>query len=116
MDWLRWLWWRFWLLAALSGGSAFSQTQTFMVTWNLANPPTEGRVGLRLGISNLELTNSGSQAWPKAGTDQIKLGYRWFGPDNKPLDPTNKDNGYDELRSDLPRIFPRPGGCYSRSF
>jgi hypothetical protein len=93
----------------LSGGNAFSQTQTFMVTWNLANPPTEGRVGLRLGISNLELTNSGSQTWPKAGADQIKLAYRWFGSDNKPLNPTNKDTGYDELRSDLPQDIPPAG-------
>jgi hypothetical protein len=93
----------------LSGGNAFSQTQTFMVTWNLANPPTEGRVGLRLGISNLELTNSGSQTWPKAGADQIKLGYRWFGSDNKPINPTNPDNGYDELRSDLPQDIPPAG-------
>ncbi len=89
----------------VSGGSALSQAQTFKVTWTLANPPTEGRVGLRLGINNLELTNSGSQAWPKTGADQIKLGYRWFGADDKPLDPTT----YDDLRSDLPQDIP-PGG------
>src|SRR6476619_4873425 len=77
------------LLAAgllISGGSALSQTEAFKVTWNLANPPTEGRVGLRLGINNLEWTNSGTQAWPKAGADQIKLSYRWFAADGKPLD------------------------------
>src|SRR4051794_20371989 len=89
----------------VSGGSAYSQAQTFKVTWNLANPPTEGRVGLRLGINNLELTNSGSQTWPRAGADQIRLAYRWFGADNKPLDP----NTYDDLRSDLPQDIP-PGG------
>src|SRR5215217_1998115 len=71
----------------LSGSSAFSQAQTLKVTWSLANQPTEGRSGLRLGINNLELTNSGTQAWPKTGSDQIRLGYRWFGADNKPIDP-----------------------------
>jgi hypothetical protein len=100
------------LLAAgliVSSGNALSQAQNFKVTWNLANPPVEGRVGLRLGINNLELTNSGTQVWPKAGADQIKLGYRWFGADNKPLDPANKDTGYDDLRSDLPQDIPAGG-------
>ncbi|HEX2914810.1 MAG TPA: fibronectin type III domain-containing protein [Chloroflexia bacterium] len=93
----------------LTGGTALSQAQSLKASWNLSNPPTEGRVGLRLSITNLELANDGTQAWPKAGPNQIRLGYRWFGADNKPLDPKNKDNGYDELRADLPQDIP-PGG------
>jgi hypothetical protein len=89
----------------VSGSTALSQTQPFQVSWNLANPPTEGRVGLRLSISNLELTNSGTQVWPKDGNDAIKLGYRWFGSDGKPLGP----GSYDDLRSELPQDIPAGG-------
>ncbi|MBN9392072.1 MAG: Ig-like domain repeat protein [Chloroflexi bacterium] len=89
----------------VSGGRAFSQAQPFQVTWNLANPPTEGRVGLRLSVNNLELTNSGTQVWPKDGTDQLKLAYRWYGSDGNPL----AAGSYDDLRSELPQDIP-PGG------
>lgn len=89
----------------VSGSAAYSQAQPFRVSWNLASQPTDGRVGLRLSINNLELTNSGSQTWPKSGNDQLKLGYRWFGPDGQPL----PNNAYDDLRSELPQDIPAGG-------
>lgn len=94
-----------------TGGIAFSQTpgQGLKATWSLPNPPTEGRVGLRLVINNLELNNSGSLTWPKGGNQQLRLAYRWFNAANQPLDPKNPTNGYDELRADLPQDIP-PGG------
>lgn len=92
-------------------GIAFSQTpgQGLRATFALPTPPTEGRVGLRLVINNLELTNSGSLTWPKGGAQQLRLAYRWFNSSNQPLDPKNPNNGYDELRADLPQDIP-PGG------
>ena len=90
----------------VSGGRAFSQAQPFQVTWNLANPPTEGRVGLRLSVNNLELTNSGTQVWPKDGTDQLKLAYRWYGSGGHPM----------TCAPNCPRIFRREAVCFSPSF
>lgn len=95
----------------LTGRTALSQTPGtgFKVGWNLPNPPTEGRVGLRLSLNNLELANTGTQPWLKAGPNSLRLAYRWFGADNKPLSPQNKDNGYEELRADLPQDIPTGG-------
>jgi hypothetical protein len=89
---------------------ALSQAPAFKVGWTLPSPPTEGRVGLRLTLSNLELSNLGAQVWPKGGNTQLRLGYRWYTADNsKPVDPKNKDNGYEELRADLPQDIPAGG-------
>ena len=93
----------------LSDQPVFSQAQSYKVGWTLANPPTEGRVGLRLSLNGLELTNSGTVAWTKTGPTALKLAYRWFGVDGKPLDPKNKDNGYDVLQADLPQDIPANG-------
>ncbi len=94
----------------LSGRVVYSQAQPLKVEWKIPTTPTDGRVGLRLTINNLELANVGTQPWPKAGTSQLRLAYRWFNADNKqPLDPKNKDNGYEELRADLPQDIPTGG-------
>ncbi len=86
------------------GRIVLAQTPAFKVDWKLPTPPTEGRIGLQMTLVNLELGNLGSQPWPKSGPNQLRLAYRWFTGDNtKPLDPKNKDNGYDELRADLPQ-------------
>jgi hypothetical protein len=95
---------------SLDVGVAFSQAQGFKVGWVLPTQPNEGRVGLRITLANLELTNQGTQPWPKSGNSQLRLAYRWFTADNsKPLDPKNKDNGYEELRADLPQDIPTGG-------
>jgi hypothetical protein len=103
----------FLVLSLTLASTAFAQTAQpqpgLRVTWNLPSPPTEGRVGLRLTLSNLELQNSGSQPWLRAGNNKLQLAYRWFNAANQPLDPKNRDNGYDELRADLPQDIP-PGG------
>ena len=90
-------------------GSVFSQTQGYKVDWTLANPPTEGRTGLRLSLANLELTNSGTTNWASSGANALKLGYHWFTADNKAIDPKNPDNGYDELQAELPQDIPTGG-------
>ncbi len=94
---------------SLPVSTVLSQTPPFKVGWTLPNPPTEGRVGVRLSLLGLELANNGTQAWPKAGPAALKLSYRWFTADNKPLDAKNKDTGYDSLPSDLPQDIPAGG-------
>ncbi len=95
--------------SALNPPAVSGQASDLKVSWRLPDSPAEARVGLRLTLINLELTNSGALAWPRTGSNTIRLGYRWFSLENKQLDPKNKDNGYDDLRAEMPVDIPAGG-------
>lgn len=91
-------------LAVWSGsGTAFSQAnQQYKATFNLSDLPKEGRVGLRFVLPKVEIKNTGTLGWPKGGSNQIKLGYRWFYAYGAPVPKTGKD-AWDDLRAELPQ-------------
>lgn len=97
----------FWFLQAASG-VAFSQASAYGLKWNVPNPPTEGRAGLKLTFSTVQVTNEGTQDWISNGSNAVTLGYRWYTTDNKFVTPVG-DTYWQDLRADLPKDIP-PGG------
>jgi hypothetical protein len=92
-------------LALWSGSAvALSQqaNQQYRATFQLSNVPKEGRVGLRFVLPTVEIKNTGTLGWPQGGSNQIKLGYRWFYGYGAPVPKTGKD-AWDDLRAELPQ-------------
>ncbi len=90
----------------LAGGAALAQTPyPVQATWETEGAPTEGRVGQRLVISKLKLTNTGTQAWASSGPNEWRIGYRWFYGYGAVI-PKSGANGYEELRASLPQEIP----------
>jgi hypothetical protein len=91
-----------------SSSTAFSQTSDYGLKWEVANTPTQGRVGLLLNFPSIKITNTGTQKWTSSGNDAVRLGYRWFSSDGKPV-PATGETAWDDLRANLPSDIP-PGG------
>jgi len=108
------------LSAALVGSGGFVSAQTatpspVQVKWEVETPPTEGRVGLRIIIPRLKLTNSGTQPWASSGANEYKIGYHWFYGYGAAI-PKDGPNGYQEARANLPQDIPSGGGVIYPNF
>ena len=103
------------VMVLLPGSRAFSQTTAYAVTWDIQNPPTKGWVGLPLTLQSIKVTNTGTQKWASSGNDAVRLGYRWFSSEDKPL--TNSgDTAWQDLRADLPSDLPQGGSVIFPQF
>ena len=85
-----------------SGIALSQQANQYKAHFQLTELPKEGRIGLRLVLSNVTITNTGTLSWPKNGSSPIKLAYRWFYNYGAPVPKTGKD-AWDDLRADLPQ-------------
>ncbi len=84
------------------------QATQYKATFTLSDVPKEGRAGLRLVFPRVDVKNDGQLGWPKGGSNQIRLAYRWFYGYGAPVPKTGKD-GWDDLRADLPQDIPAGG-------
>jgi hypothetical protein len=100
------------LLVCTAGGVAEAQTPPLQVKWEVENPPTEGRAGLRLTFPRIKLTNTGTQTWTASGQNELKVGYRWFYGHGTAI-PRNQ---YQEVRASLPQDIPPNGSIVYPNF
>lgn len=80
--------------------TAFSQTGEYRAAFEVTDPPKTGRVGLPLVLPKVTIKNAGTLGWPAGGTNEVRLGYRWFYGYGAAI-PKTGETAWEEIRGKL---------------